>query len=197
MIRFPYLRGGLLALALLAARPWPLPAQEMDVPARMQISLLYKILTFDRNFAAHPAGDVVIAILYQSGFRSSIAAREHVEAALGTTPSPFGSRRIRWVAIELEKNEDLEEALRRHEASVLYVTPLRGVGLDDIVDAARHARVMTFTGVAPYVGRGLSVGIGIERERPIIIINLAAARAEGADYTSQLLRVSRVIEGAR
>lgn len=197
MPRLSYIRGGFLALALLAARPWPLPAQEMDVPARTQISLLYKILTFDRNFAGNPEGDIVIAILYQSGFRSSVAARENVEAALGYTPSPFGARRIRWVAIELEKNEKLGPVLRQHEATVLYVTPLRGVGLDDIVDAARRSQVMTFTGVAPYVERGLSVGIGIERERPIIIINLAAARAEGADYTSQLLRVSRVIEEAR
>jgi hypothetical protein len=36
--------------------------------------------------------------------------------------------------------------------------------------------------------------VGIARERPQIIVNLGAARAEGSDFTSQLLRVSRVIE---
>ena len=187
----------LLAPLLVAGSALRAPAQEMDVPARIQIPLLYKILSFDRNFAARTGDDLVIAILYQSGFRASAVAREQIEEALGHTASPFGARRIRWVAVELEATPDLVPVLRRNEADVVYVTPLRGTGLDAIVETARRAHLTTFTGVPPYVERGLSVGIGIEQERPLIIINLVAARAEGADYTSQLLRVSRVIGGGR
>lgn len=173
------------------------PAQEMDVPARIQVPLLYKILSFDRNFSTRAGDDIVIAILYQTGFRASTVAREQIEDALGHTASPFGARRIRWVGIELDAGADLGQALRRNEADVVYVTPLRGTGLNGIVQEARRSHLTTFTGVPPYVERGLSVGIGIEQERPVIIINLAAARAEGADYTSQLLRVSRVVEDGR
>jgi hypothetical protein len=191
-----YRLAWLLAPMLIAGSAPGAPAQEMDVPASVQIPLLYKILSFDRNFAARAGDDIVIAILYQSGFRASTAAREQVEAALGHTASPLGARRIRWVSIELESG-DLAVQLRRHETDVLYVTPLRGTGLSGIVDVARRGHLMTFTGVPPYVERGLSVGVGIEQERPMIIINLGAARAEGADYTSQLLRVSRVIGEAR
>ena len=184
-------------LALFSAVPAWLSAQQMDVPARLQIPLLYKILSFDRNFTARAGDQVVIAIIYQSGFRASVVAREQIEDALGHTASPFGTRSLRWVAIEVGSGSTLEQALREHEADVIYVTPLRGVDLDVIADAARRSRLMTFTGIPPYVERGLSVGVGIEQERPMIIINLAAARAEGADYTAQLLRVSRVIGEAR
>ena len=184
-------------LALFSAVPAWLSAQQMDVPARLQIPLLYKILSFDRNFTARAGDQVVIAIIYQSGFRASVVAREQIEDALGHTASPFGTRSLRWVAIEAGSGSTLEQALREHEADVIYVTPLRGVDLDVIADAARRSRLMTVTGIPPYVERGLSVGVGIEQERPMIIINLAAARAEGADYTAQLLRVSRVIGEAR
>jgi hypothetical protein len=184
-------------LSLFTAVPALLSAQQMDVPARLQIPLLYKILSFDRNFTARAGDQVVIAIIYQSGFRASVVAREQIEDALGHTASPFGTRSLRWVAIEAGSGSTLEQALREHEADVIYVTPLRGVDLDVIADAARRSRLMTFTGIPPYVERGLSVGVGIEQERPMIIINLAAARAEGADYTAQLLRVSRVIGEAR
>jgi hypothetical protein len=187
----------LLAPFFIAGSALRAPAQEMDVPARIQIPLLYKILSFDRNFSARVGDDIVVAILYQSGFRASTAAREQIEEALGHTASPFGARRIRWVSVDLNAGADLGQALQRHEADVLYVTPLRGTGLAGIVDAARRSQLMTFTGVPPYVEGGLSVGIGIEQERPMIIINLAAARAEGADYTAQLLRVSRVIGEGR
>jgi hypothetical protein len=192
-----YRLAWLLAPMLIAGNAPGVPAQEMDVAASVQIPLLYKILTFDRNFAARAGDDIVIAILYQSGFRASTMAREQVEHAFGHTASPFGAKRIRWVAVELEAAADLAQVLNRHEADVVYVTPLRGTGLTGIVDVARRSHLMTFTGVPPYVERGLSVGIGIEQERPMILINLAAARAEGADYTAQLLRVSRVIGEGR
>jgi hypothetical protein len=52
----------------------------------------------------------------------------------------------------------------------------------------------TFTGVPLYVEQGVALSIGIVRERPQIIVNLAATRAEGSDFTSQLLRLCKVIE---
>jgi hypothetical protein len=48
--------------------------------------------------------------------------------------------------------------------------------------------------VPDYVGAGCAVGIGTEGEKPLIIINLPAAKAEGADFSSQLLQLAKVIE---
>ena len=82
----------------------------------------------------------------------------------------------------------------RERTDVVYVTPLRGVELHPLVRTARAAGMTTFTGVPLYVEQGVALSIGIVRERPQIIVNLAATRAEGSDFTSQLLRLCKVIE---
>jgi len=38
------------------------------------------------------------------------------------------------------------------------------------------------------------VGVGLKGESPEIIINLPAAREEGSDFSSSLLKLARVIE---
>jgi len=41
---------------------------------------------------------------------------------------------------------------------------------------------------------GISACINVDGEKPVIIINRNSARNEGVDFSSQLLKVSRVIE---
>ena len=42
---------------------------------------------------------------------------------------------------------------------------------------------------------GLAVGVGLRGKKPEILINLEAARAEGADFNAQLLRLARIVNG--
>ena len=171
-------------------------AQEMAAPAAIQVPLLFKILTFDRRMATRPPGQViVIAVVFQSGYRASLVAKKQVVDALEAVEhSTISGHPVRMVAVEWKDREQLRLALIHERTDVVYVTPLRGVDLDHIMRTARGAGMTTFTGVPLYVEQGLALGIGIVRERPEIIINLSAMRAEGSDFTSQLLRICRVIE---
>jgi hypothetical protein len=180
----------------LAALPGSLPAQAMDAPTEVQIPLLYKILTFDRKLGERaPGNGLVIAIVFQTGYRGSVVARDQVVDALKRMgDSTISGHTVNWVAVELSDVESLRLSLIHNRVDVIYVTPLRGVELNHIKAVARAAGITTFTGVPRYVERGLALGVGIARERPQIIVNLAAARAEGSDFTSQLLRVCKVFE---
>jgi YfiR/HmsC-like len=186
----------LLLIAALPALPGSLLAQEMDAPAEIQIPLLYKILTFDRKLGERaPGEDLVIAIVFQTGYRGSVVARDQVVDALKHMgDSTISGHKVHWLAVELSDVESLKLSLVHNRVDVMYVTPLRGVELNHIVAASRAAGITTFTGVPRYVERGLALGVGIARERPQIIVNLLAARAEGSDFTSQLLRVCKVFE---
>ncbi|MEA2723711.1 MAG: hypothetical protein QOH59_1482 [Gemmatimonadales bacterium] len=171
-------------------------AQGMDAPAEIQIPLLYKILTFDRHLGERaPGDDIVIAVVFQSGYRASVVARDQVVEAIeqmGT--STISGHPVHWVTVELDDAESLRLSLTRVRVDVIYVTPLRGIELGPIMAAARAGGLTTFTGVPRYVERGLALGVGIARDRPQILVNLVAARAEGSDFNSQLLRVSKVVE---
>jgi hypothetical protein len=171
-------------------------AQKMAAPAEVQVPLLFKILTFDRRVGTRPPGNViVIAVVFQTGYRASLVARNQIVDALkAMQDSTISGHPVRWVAVEWIDEEQVRLALIRERTDVVYVTPLRGVELHPLIRTARAAGMTTFTGVPLYVEQGVALSIGIVRERPQIIVNLAATRAEGSDFTSQLLRVCKVVE---
>ena len=71
---------------------------------------------------------------------------------------------------------------------------LRAVAVDDIVTLTRELQVLTFTGVPAYVNDGMAVGIDLLEKKPKIVINLPAARAEGAAFNAHLLKLANVIQ---
>jgi hypothetical protein len=182
-----------LLIAGLLGSPAILAAQAMEVPVETQIPLFLKLLSFDRNL--HSRGDSVflVGVVYQSGNRESQSARETTEGIIRSSVVRVDGLPLRSVAIDLD-HESLEAALRAHSVGVIYVAPLRAVDVREVARASRQAQVRSFTGVGRYVDQGLAVGVGMRGDLPQIIINLPAARLEGADFSAQLLRLARVLQ---
>jgi hypothetical protein len=174
--------------AICAFTPAVANAQDMDVPVQIQVALFLKVLTFDRNLVIAPASEIVVGVVFQSGYRSSVNAKNIAMAAL---QSSSNSRKIRAIAIDLDR-ETLLTALPRYRPSVLYVAPLRAVEIGDLAASARNANVTTVTGVPQYVALGLAVSVRLQGERPKLVINAEAAKAEGADFSAELLKLAQI-----
>jgi hypothetical protein len=192
-------RRGLLQLSLLGAltlggwaAPIPARAQDISVPVKVQVPLLLKILSFDRTLSAgHDS--LVIGVVFQSHYRTSAAISDEVCQALAAARRSLGPRRtLRVATIDLDDPEDLGAALLREGVRVLYVTPLRAVATSAVAAATRERQVVSMTGVVQYVEEGLAVAVDAKGERPQIVINLAASRAEGAAFAGQLLKLARL-----
>lgn len=167
----------------------------MTVPVTKQIDYFLKVLTFDRLLPRHDAVNVTIAVLFQEDFALSVETRnEFARACKAYNNLQVANIPLCIVYIKWQGFADLEAALLDGgEICALYVTPLRGVSIPKVRNMCRRHQVTTLTGVPEYVQAGLAVGIGMASERPKILINLAAARAEGADFSSQLLKLSTVM----
>ena len=77
--------------------------------------------------------------------------------------------------------------------SALYLAPGSAKALPAVLKVSEDLDLTTLTGVPDYVRRGVAVGIGVEQDKPQILINLAAARAEGSDFDASLLRIATVL----
>ena len=181
-------RAAVLALGVLFAAA-PLPAQQAAVPVELQFSLFFRILTYDRSLPDRGANGVVIGVAYQGRLRASALVAEE---ALRQAPPPGFPFPVQYVAIDLDTTTDLAGALARAGCDVLYVAPLRAYRVADIAAAGQARRILTLTGVPDYVEAGLGVGIGLRGDRPEILVNLAAARAEGADFSATFLQLATV-----
>ncbi|MEO8348073.1 MAG: YfiR/HmsC family protein [Acidobacteriota bacterium] len=181
------------ALALLLSAPVA-GAAEMPVPPQMQASLFAKILTFDRNLKVRAGKDLRIAVLYQKKVRSSLEAQEEfVRAMCGDPGQRIEGLALTCMALEWTDAADVEAALVQNGIRFLYVAPLRAVAIEEIVAISRTRRITTLTGVPGYVEKGIALGLTLRAERPLILVDLAGARAEGANFNSQLLKLARVV----
>jgi hypothetical protein len=189
-----WLIAGLCLGELAALAPRVLAAQEVAVPVAVQVPILVKILNFDRNLAGRAAGRLVVGVLFQSRYRTSANVADEVCLALRVLPAgALGAIELSCVAIDLDATSALDSALKRNRVQVLYVSPLRAVPLADVTAVSRSAGITTLTGVPRYVETGLAIGLDMKGERPEILINLAASRAEGADLTAHLLKLARLV----
>jgi hypothetical protein len=191
-------RGLLAGFVLAGLALWTGAArgQETTLPAPVEASLLVRILAFDREMIARSNGGLVIGIIYQEKFRTSLLERDEMLQALGQIDSvAIGDRSVSVAVVSIDiDREDVASAITSRQIDVLYVTPLRAVDIGTIAATSRDAKVPTFSGVAAYARAGLAVGLGMRREKAEIYINIAAARAEGCDYRAQLLAMATIVE---
>lgn len=158
----------------------------MPVPVEVQTELFINIGRLDRNF--DPSKGLTIGIVYQQGYPESVRVKDAMVAAIK-------QRNLPMVCVPLEAGSAqlLRKRLSETDASIIYVAPLRSVDVSDIGQITRERKIRTVTGVPEYVDLGIAVGIGLRNKRPLIIINLGSARAEGSDFSSQLLSLARIV----
>jgi len=180
---------------MLILLPIHLSAQEMEVPIKLQYSLIGKILSFDRTLKIHSKDDVVVGILFQNKYRASLNVKNQLLECVKADPNnKIDGHAIRWVSFEISSGDEISSALARENIDVLYITPMRDVGITDITNLTRSNHILTITGVPTYVGEGLAVGIGAKGEKPVIYVNFSASKAEGADFNSQFLKFVQIVE---
>lgn len=178
----------LLPLLLTVAYPI-LRSQDIAIPVPLQMELLVKILAFERNHCNPETTKTVVSIVFQGNFRKSLESKVEAYSALTT-----GSKeQITIKEIDLDRIT-LEEALNQQKPQVLLVCPLRSYPIETISLLSRKQRILSTTLVAEYVRKGLTIGIEVERDRPLILINMDAARLEQANFDSRLLSIARLIK---
>jgi len=174
-----------------------LSAQDVAVPVAVQVPILAKTLGFDRSLPERAGGRLVVGVLFQSRYRTSANIAEEVCRSLGALPpgalGALESLERSCVALDIDGKASLDAMLRQHRVRVLYVSPLRAYPLENVFALTRAEGITTLTGVPRYVEGGLAIGVDMKHDRPEIVINLAASRAEGADLNAHLLKLARVV----
>jgi hypothetical protein len=167
-------------------------AAQGTLPDGLQVSLLQKVLTFDRALVAS-GGTVEVAVIYQSDYPQSAAAKAAFMRA-ATAASAQAGIKLRFRAVNIEGTMRFEDVFTVAGAQVAYLMPLRGIDVKSLSRAAASRGVRTASAVADYVYEGVSVTLGVKAGRPSININLKSCRSQGSDFSSQLLKLATVVE---
>jgi hypothetical protein len=166
--------------------------QEIAVPIRTQMSLFKTLLTFERNHTRDNKGNIRIAVVYQNKFRKSLAASEEIRLYINekNLTNDFS---VQMIDIDIE-GIDLEATISQTQSTVILVCPLRSISISSIIDISRRKKMLTMSIVAEYVNKGISVGIDLNEDKPLILINRISTKMENADFDSRLLHVAKIID---
>ncbi len=185
--------GAILLAAMLFS--WAVAADEPMVPVEHQVPIFLKILTFDRNLQARVGDEIVFLVVFQKQFRQSLLVKQAWERRTSDLPvKTVEGISFRSVYFDLTGNIDLATVIAEQKPDIIYVAPLRAYDASSIFQLSRRNKILTMSGVQEHIQGGAAVGLELRASAPRIMINLDAARAEGADFSSQLLKLAQMVK---
>ena len=180
------LRLAAWVLASAAAAALPLP-----VPASAHVALLLKVLTADRNLPARGSAGLAIGIVYQETVPASREAAKQIVQEIEMENRSRREGPVRYGLVDVSDPSALVPVVAELRPDVLYVAPLEAFDVTRISAVSRAGKIRTATGVPAFVDEGVAVGFEAVPQGVRILINVEAARAEGADFSSKVLKLAR------
>lgn len=165
----------------------------MPVPIEIQMALFSRVLLFERNLMAQKDDTLMIGILYQGSDSQSVAVQKDARTVMDGL-AEFKKAPFRYSLINIETGVDLASIIMRDRIKLLYVAPGRNIDFNVLSAVSRRYKVITVTGVPAYVDSGVGLGVESVANRPRLVFNLPSLKAASADFSAQILRLSRVIE---
>ncbi|MFT3914029.1 MAG: YfiR/HmsC family protein [Anaeromyxobacteraceae bacterium] len=175
-----------LALALAAG-----PAGETPVPPDARALLLLRVLGYDRTLADRCGDEVIVAVGWSAGDED---ARDALVEALRSAAARFqvAGHRVRAVPLRLGPPEPAQRAREAHACVLVLAGPTPGDPAALGREAAA-ARLLTVADERAGVAQGLALGFVRVDGRARVLVNVAAARAAGAELDAALFTVAEAV----
>jgi poly(3-hydroxybutyrate) depolymerase len=193
MLRLPRQLSGCAPFVLLVALTSVALAQEAAVPPGVQVSLIAKLVSYDKNFAARAGERARILIVTAKGDSDSARTAGQVKAALAETDRVGGVPHDESVT-EYTDTEALAKACRDQRAAIVYLMPGLGGEVEAIGRALDGVSVLSVGAVGGYASKGAVIDFFIDGGKPKIALNLAQARKQQVALAPEVIRIMKVIE---
>ena len=169
-------------------------SQNISVPVNVQFTLFSKILAYNRNLKQQVGTEINIGIIYQKKFKTSLNIKDELIEIIKTSAiQKIANIPFHYTTIDVE-NSDIINEITMHHINILYITPLRAFKLKLLTDISRDNKIITITGVPQYAEDGISISVDLKGQKPEILINLTAAKAEGINFSAKLLKLAKIIK---
>ncbi|MGE5479617.1 MAG: YfiR family protein [Chloroflexota bacterium] len=168
-------------------------ASDIEAPISMQIPIMLKILSFERNVKAKAGPSINIILVYQKDYRESLNAMKDVvqlESLIESYSLEGKKLNIKYLSINTAQDLMFES----RTANIIIVAPLRAIDMYAISSVCESKGILSVSTVVSYVERGFfSVGVDIKGDKLQPVINLNKVKREGAEFSSRLLNLSKVV----
>jgi hypothetical protein len=188
--RPPALVAALVVVALLG---WAGQAAA-EKPARRDVLVFLRVLAYDKQLARRADEAVVVAVVYPTTTAGG-RERDAWMAAFGEVKKvKVAGRPVIAVSLGFHDAAGLERTMADLAPAAVIVCGGLDAAVTDLRTVTRRHHVLSFSRAERDVRAGLAVAVVAGASRDEIVINLAAARAEGAKLDARLLQLARLVE---
>jgi hypothetical protein len=183
----------LLALAVLCL-PGRGVAEDVSVPISLQMELLLKVASYDKNLKERAGDRVRVAVLLRQEDADSGRSAAQALKALSEAEDVAGLPLDR-VSTTYTDAAALARFIHEGNVAILYVTPGFTEGeIDAMARALDGVSVLSAGALAKYTLRGMVLGFDLAGGKPKLIVNLDRAKRQRVELSSSVLKLVRVIE---
>lgn len=169
-------------------------AEDVSVPVSLQMDLLLKVASYDKNLKQRARDRVRVAVLLRQDDADSGRSAAQALKALADADDIEGLP-LERVSLTYTDGPTLARLTNEGNISVLYVTPgFSEAEIDAIARALDGVSVLSVGALAKYTLRGVVLGFDLAGGKPKLIVNLDRARRQSVELSSSVLKLMRVIE---
>lgn len=166
-------------------------AQGKAVPIDVQVALLIKATSYDRNIDSkrQPDGYLHIGVCYQDRLRSSV---QEMESLVTELKKQEATAKVKVHRLLLTEGQSLADLPDLPGLSIIWLTNMRGLDIEEVTQVTRKLQLLSVSTVPTWVQKGISMGFDLQGGRPHFLIHRSASVEEGCAFSSQLLKLATV-----
>lgn len=184
---------GLGAALMATLLPRAVSAQSTLVPAGLQASLLAKVVSYDRNFAARAGDRAKLLLMTRADDPESTRFATEIKSALGSIETVGGLPHDDEL-VAYTDGASLATLCKTRRAAIVYFGPGFGKQMGEIRAALSSVDVLSLGGVPDYVSAGVVLGFNLVSGKAKLMVHLSQARSQHVNFQAEALKLMTVIE---
>lgn len=161
------------------------PARAAPVPAPLFVKIVMAAVSFDHSIDTRFGDRVVVGVV------SGSARAKELKSVLDT----YADKTLKGKPIEV-KLIDAEALAHSHAADIVFFPEPLGSEARKWAERVQAEKITAISADEAGVAAGLALGVELDDNgKPKLLINLDAAKAAGANFSAQVLKLARLVEG--
>lgn len=184
--------SGFAAASLIAVRR--AFAEELPVPVPLQVKLLAKVASYDKNLPGRAGDRVRVHVVTKSGDSDAKRVLQQALAALGEEEKIAGLP-IEASSSSFVDSAALKKAIVDGHLSIVYLTSgFDATEIGRVAGDLAGVDVLSAAAIPTTVPRGIVLGFDLVSGKPKILVNLTQAKKQKVALAADLLKLAKVYE---
>jgi len=168
-------------------------AEEAVLPIAIQVELLVKVASYDRNFQQRAGERARIFIFTKPGNGDSTRVAAQVEAGLARATEIGGLPHDDMIT-PYRSAAELANLCRAQRAAIVFFGPGFREDIADIRQALDGVDVLSVSAIPEYVEAGIVLGFDVASGRPELLVNLSQAKRQKVALRADVLKLMKVFQ---